>query len=435
MISMAEPPAAGRSTVEHFELREPPFDPAPDSRFAHGTQPQARVLDIVASAVKRREGLVVVTGEEGAGKTTCCLGLAQRFGSRTFLSMVPAPPPDASRFVYGLLADFGLASSAGPQPELPGIEDLRTALERFLISLAPLQSHAVVVMDDAQRLSPPVIEEIFRLADFAENHPGLLQIVLVGAPSLVEILRRPASGHPNVQVSRRHRLPPLHDKEVREYIEHRLQVAQGVTKAPGTPIERDRVPRPRFSDAAVSVIARRSSGNPRKINAICDRALTLAAARSADSVSRRLAGRAAADLGWRRRFPALLPAPSSTAALAIVLLVAVAVVALSIHFAGATPALEGRPPVPLPASLAADQPYPAFQSEALERATMLSAEPNVRGLLKLQDEVHSWDSRTKFASHAAVEGLLLQLERLTDEARRRQLEEDRRLILEDSGKQ
>src|SRR5262245_44117125 len=142
MISMAEPPAAGRSTVDYFELREPPFDPAPDPRFAQGTEPQTRVLDTVVDAVERRESLVAITGEEGAGKTTFCLGLAKRFGSRTFLSMVAAPPADASRFVYGLLVDFGLASPGIPPIAVPALDDLRAPLERFLISLGPLQSHA-----------------------------------------------------------------------------------------------------------------------------------------------------------------------------------------------------------------------------------------------------------------------------------------------------
>jgi hypothetical protein len=296
-------------------------------------RPQTRALDAVASPIEWRDGLVVVTGEEGAGKTTFCLGLARRFESRTFLSMVPTPPPDASRFVHGLLADFGLASPGSPQPELPSLENLRAALERFLISLASLQSHVVVVMDDAQHVPLSVLEEVFRLATFAEHHPGILQIVLVGTPSLLEVLQPPAPGQTTAHVSRRHRL-----------------------------------------------------------------------------------------------------ARSRAAVLAMASLAAAAVVVVSIYVAGATPPVE-RGTAPQPVSLSPDQSFPAFQSEALERAARLAAEPDVRGLLKLQDEVHSWDSQTSYASHAAVEGLLGHLERLTDEARRRQLEEDRRLILEGSGKQ
>ena len=181
-----------------------------------------------------------------------------------------------------VLTDFGIMSgidapAAGPISDVTRHQFVST-LQQFLASLIPLQAHAVIMIDEAQGLSPRVLEEIRLLSNFETDQAKLLQIVLVGQPELDDLLRRPYMQQINQRVARRCELQPLSESEVGDYIERRLAVAASPSAlaGPGGDVSAVSPAVARFSPAAVAAVARISGGIPRLVNTLCDRALDTA---------------------------------------------------------------------------------------------------------------------------------------------------------------
>ena len=282
MSNRAVPQIEPSPAEKFFGLATRPFSLTPDLRFAYHSRSHTHALEEVTSALRRREGLVVVTGAIGTGKTMLCRTMLESFESRTFLSVILDPGLEVEDLLRQVLTDFGIISGgeippAGPIPEVTRHQFV-TALQQFLASLIPLQAHAVIMIDEAQRLNPRVLEEIRLLSNFETDEAKLLQIVLVGQPDLDEVLRRPNMRQLNQRVARRCELQPLSESEVGDYIERRLTVAT----APATPggsgaaVSADSASTVRFSPAAVKSVYGISGGIPRVVNTLCDRALEAA---------------------------------------------------------------------------------------------------------------------------------------------------------------
>ncbi len=262
-----------------FGLSARPFSLTPDLRFAYHSRSHTHALEQVTSALRRREGLVVVTGAIGTGKTMLCRSMLESFESRTFLSVILDPGLEVEDLLRQVLTDFGIISgidapAAGPMSEVTRHQFVST-LQQFLASLIPLQAHAVIMVDEAQRLNPRVLEEIRLLSNFETDEAKLLQIVLVGQPDLDAVLRQPEMAQLNQRVARRCELQPLSESEVGDYIERRLTVAPSPAALSGGVdagiVDTSNVVR--FSPAAVKLVAGISEGIPRVVNTLCDRAL------------------------------------------------------------------------------------------------------------------------------------------------------------------
>jgi general secretion pathway protein A len=265
-----------------FGLSARPFSLTPDLRFAYHSRSHTHALEQVTAALRRREGLIVVTGAIGTGKTMLCRSMLESFESRTFLSVILDPGLEVEDLLRQVLADFGLIEGVDPSAPGPMSEITRhqyvSTLHQFLGSLIPLQAHAVIMIDEAQRLNPRVLEEIRLLSNFETDEAKLLQIVLVGQPDLDEMLRHPKMQQLNQRVARRCELYPLSETEVGDYIERRLTVAASPVALVGgiDPGLADTANVVRFSPAAVKTVAGISGGIPRLINTLCDRALEAA---------------------------------------------------------------------------------------------------------------------------------------------------------------
>lgn len=279
---MATPPALPfepSPAEKFFGLSARPFSLTPDLRFAYHSRSHTHALEQVTSALRRREGIVVVTGAIGTGKTMLCRSMLESFESRTFLSVILDPGLEVEDLLRQVLTDFGIISSidapaAGPMTEVTRHQFVST-LQQFLASLIPLQAHAVIMIDEAQRLNPRVLEEIRLLSNFETDEAKLLQIVLVGQPDLDAVLRQPEMAQLNQRVARRCELQPLSETEVGDYIERRLTVATSPAALSGGVdagiVDTSNVVR--FSPAAVKLVAGISEGIPRVVNTLCDRAL------------------------------------------------------------------------------------------------------------------------------------------------------------------
>ena len=280
-------PQAETLTYEpYFGLSEKPFSLNADARFVYDSPAYVAARQGLLAGIRRREGLLVLTGEIGTGKTTLCRAVLRDLGRKTCSSLVPDPFASREDLLKMLLIDFGVFSieelTTGPLRTASRTE-LGFHLSEFLNTLAP-ETFVIVVIDEAQNLSLPLIEETRILSD-TFGARGRLQIIFVGQPELHAKLKLPEMRQVDQRVCGYHRLAPMSRDAVAGYIQHRLQVAGS---------SRDRV---LFSPAVVEVLHQRSGGVPRLVNRVCDRALHLAHERQADGVTRDILDTALIELG------------------------------------------------------------------------------------------------------------------------------------------
>jgi type II secretory pathway predicted ATPase ExeA len=270
-----------------YGLHEKPFSLSADPRFLFRSSAHGPAFDELQAGIQRREGLIVLTGEIGAGKTTLCRSVLQHLDRRTFASFVADPFVSREDLLKTLLVDFGVISIGDlTRGRFSGASrsDLSYPLYEFLDSLVPLQAFAVVVIDEAQNLSLPLLEEI-RILSELERREKLLQVVLVGQPELRSNLRLPEMRQVDQRVSVRCELASLDAAGAAGYVDHRLSVAG---RGESTVV---------FTRLALEAIYEGSSGIPRLINRICDRALQRAFASRTMQIDAEFVWRAIDDLG------------------------------------------------------------------------------------------------------------------------------------------
>lgn len=286
-----------------YGLREQPFSLETDPRFLYLSAAHRRAFDDLLTGLRRREGLLLLTGDTGTGKTTLCRAVIDSLGHRSFSALILNPYMSDAEVLRTILRDFGLVTrddirkGAFAHADVPQLLD---TLEAFLRSLVSLNSYAVLIIDEAQSLSARVLDQIRVLGSMELDGRRLLQIVLVGQPVLVETLRSDAMRALADRISRRISLGPLPERDIDAYIRHRLAIAGG----------KDAVA---FDRDAVARIADLSDGLPRRINLLCDRALELGRVAGVTTITALLISRAAKAIAGAP-MPPLEVMPEPTAA-------------------------------------------------------------------------------------------------------------------------
>ncbi len=272
---------------EYYGFAQPPFNLTPDPRFLYRSASHAVALQQVQQAIQRREGFIVLTGDIGTGKTTVCRALLEQSDPKTFTALILNPFVSVEELLREVLLGFGVASRetirSGRLATATKHELVRT-LHDFLRSLAPLGASALVVIDEAQHLSPDVLEEIRVLSNLELADHRLLQILIVGQLNLLDVLQGAELRQFNQRISLRCSLQPLTRDEVDAYVSHRLSVVRGERPV-------------RFSSDAVDFLHPLSGGIPRLINLVCDRALMAGHEAQTDDITRELVAKAATALG------------------------------------------------------------------------------------------------------------------------------------------
>jgi general secretion pathway protein A len=276
------------------------FGPSTDPRFFYHSAEHDRASQDLLNAIRRRERVVVLTAAPGAGKTMLCRAVIEEIDRRTLTSLVMEPFVSAEDLLKTVLIDFGVISGDDLTREplaSATSSELLVTLRTFLGTLAPLQAFAVVIVDEAQQVPMSVLEQLVELTQptQADSGSGMLQVVLVGQPGLVDTLRKPEHRHVAEEVSSRVTLGPLEVDEIGEYINHRFRAA-GDPPTMAMP----------FDQAACTRVHELSGGVPYWINFLCGRALNSAYAASAAAVTARDVEGASAAHG-------VTPAPSRSA--------------------------------------------------------------------------------------------------------------------------
>jgi general secretion pathway protein A len=306
---------------QFFGLHDAPFGLAPNPRYLFESASHAQALQQLAYAIDRREPLVVVTGEIGTGKTLLCRTVLQRLNRRTFISVIHNPQLERDDLLKQMLQDFGVLSVDRTTAAVTSRHDLVHALEDFLTSLIFLDAHAVVVIDEAQLVMPDVLEQIRLLSNIDAPSGTKLQIMLAGQLDLETMLAKPEMRQFQQRVSRRIRLEPLTRNELGPYIAHRLAVGKAAgSQMPGAGDLARSLSQwegagqnagVTFSPEAVDAVWRLSSGVPRVVNLLCDRALEAAFAKQAHVVDAGLIE--VADTALKPAAAVPVPQPAATA--------------------------------------------------------------------------------------------------------------------------
>jgi general secretion pathway protein A len=379
----------------HFGFRERPFRLVPDPAYLFMGHSHREAMAHLAYAVQSGDGFAAVIGEVGTGKTTLCRSFLEELEEGVASAYIFNPPADPVELMRAVNRDLGLPASGDRLQEL--VEDLN----RFLMHEKAEGRTALLVIDEAQRLSRPVLEQVRLLSNLETTRSKLLIIVLVGQPELETTLADHGLRQLRQRITTSCRLTPMTPVETGAYIRHRLAVA-----AEGVPVV--------FSPAAVRVIFAFSKGIPRLINIACDRALVVAYAADTRQLDRRLAGRAVKELksdAPARHFPRRL-----TPVLLATLLVAVAALGLNLKATqqnGPETRLAAMAPQPTAPALAV-RPEPEERVDAdpaeswvMDRSRALSILLDLWGLSLPALDTSPMDDETFFARHAQSLGLEL----------------------------
>src|SRR5258706_7614984 len=303
---------------EYYGFTEKPFSLTPDPKYLYKSESHANAFELLQYAVRRREGFAVITGDIGTGKTTLCRVLLEQIDRNTFTALVLNPFLSEEDLLKLTLKDFGVVSREDvKRGRLAGVskQELIETIYDFLLGLLPLHASAVLIIDEAQNLPIPVLEQIRILSNLETDKEKLLQIVLVGQLNLHPLLKAPQMRQLDQRVSIRYELKPLTRDEVAAYVSHRLTVAGGSAIVS-------------FPPKALDLVHRRTEGIPRLVNLLCDRALLAAYFGRTHKMTSDMVEKAAQSLelvaskasrfGWfRKRASVVVTAAGATVSLAV----------------------------------------------------------------------------------------------------------------------
>lgn len=260
-----------------YGLREKPFSLTPDPHFLYLAEPHREALAHVLYGVEQGEGFIAVTGEVGTGKTTLCRTVMQRLGSHTEIAYIFNPSLTGEELLRAINVEFGLITEGRTRAELSD------QINQFLLEMKRADRRVLLIIDEAQNLREPTLEEIRLLSNLETSTSKLIQILLFGQPELDETLDSKKLRQLRQRISVRWALSPLTAAEVNEYVRHRLRIAAGG--------ECDL-----FNERALREIRRRSRGIPRLVNLLADRALLAGYATGAKEVGPDLVNQAAREI-------------------------------------------------------------------------------------------------------------------------------------------
>jgi general secretion pathway protein A len=238
-----------------FGLRESPFNVNPDPRYLFLTHQIQEALAGLTYGIQNRKGFILLTGEVGTGKTTLLNRLLNWLrGKRVATAYIFNSRLEVDHLFDFMMADFEIPCESREKSQV------LLRLNQWLLERYRAGETAVLIVDEAQNLSPDVLEEIRLLTNLETSTEKLLQIVLTGQPELEEKLKIPSLRQLRQRITLRCRTTPLSLEETFGYVAERLRIAG----ANGEPI---------FSKEAIETVHLYSRGIPRVVNLLCEHSM------------------------------------------------------------------------------------------------------------------------------------------------------------------
>jgi general secretion pathway protein A len=265
---------------QYFALSCEPFSIVPDPGFLYPSSQHRQAVAHLKYGLDREGGFVLLTGEVGTGKTTLTRTLIKRLPAHVRVAYVLNSTFDAADVLASICQELGIKLPKSSKTSLT--KNCVDALNADLIESHAEGKKTLVVIEEAQNLSPEVLEILRLLSNLETATHKLLHILLVGQPELLETLAQKDQRQLNQRVVARFHLLPLEKTDVANYVNHRLHHA-GANRAI-------------FESSAMTTLFKLTQGVPRLINLICHHAMLAAYATGTKTVSAKLVKAAAVEI-------------------------------------------------------------------------------------------------------------------------------------------
>ncbi len=258
-----------------YGLSGKPFSLLPDADFLFLSKRHRRAINLLEYGIVTQAGFMVITGDVGAGKTTVIRRYLKSAGSDVTVGVITNASASLGRLLNWVAMAFELKTTG--QDEV----SLYTSFVDFLLAQYARGKRTVLIIDEAQNLKADMLEELRMLSNVNNEKDQLLQMVLVGQPELLDMLKRPDLRQFVQRISVHCHLEPLSAAETAAYIRHRLGVVGGSPEL--------------FDDTACAAVFYFTSGVPRLINLLCDQAMVYAFSEDQPHISFETIAEVAAD--------------------------------------------------------------------------------------------------------------------------------------------
>jgi general secretion pathway protein A len=285
--------------TEFFGLNEKPFAITPDPRYLYMSARHTDALAHLLYGISESGGFIQLTGEVGTGKTTLIRSVLEQLPEKADIALILSPQLTTLEFLETITQEL----------RCPAASERTVKAQIDALNVALMRAHSegrrvVLIVDEAQTLSPELLEQVRLLTNLETSKQKLLQIILIGQPELRELLDRAEMRQIAQRITGRYHLEPLTKEDTRAYVSHRLRVAGAQSDV--------------FTSSAIGALYKHSRGIPRLINVIADRALLAGYTQDRRSVDAKLVSAAAAEVFGIRRRAAWWPFATATAGVAAV---------------------------------------------------------------------------------------------------------------------
>ena len=291
---------------DYFGLKEPPFSIAPDPRYLFMSEQHREALAHLTFGIGSDGGFILLTGDVGTGKTTVSRCLLDQIPPDTHIAFVLNPRLSVEELLAVVCDELGIAYPEGTTSNKIFIDRIND----FLLAAYAKGHKTVLIIEEAQNLSPDVLEQVRLLTNLETNQSKLLQIILLGQPELRDML----SSQLEQRITARFHLGPLSKNDMDAYVSHRLTIGG--------------VDRQLFPASLMPTLYQLSNGVPRLINLICDRSLLGAYVQGKDKVDKATLKKAAQEVFGRSEEDGQRMRIVGRIVIGIVLLLALAAIAM-----------------------------------------------------------------------------------------------------------
>lgn len=263
--------------LKHFGLKRKPFEISVDPNFIWLGEKHAEALATFKYGILENVGFLLLTGDAGTGKTSLINCLLKSIKNQLYVAMVPDPSLEILDFFNFISAEFGFKKTFDSKGAF------LIHFEKFLHHAYRQKRRVLLIIDECQQLDSGLLEQIRLLSNIEMPHSKLVNIFFVGQLEFNLMLEKEQNRALRQRITVRYNLDPLTEGEIGQYVVHRLKVAGSARQI--------------FNPAAIREIYQFSSGCPRLINIICDRALLTAYARNIKEVDAQMIRECAVELG------------------------------------------------------------------------------------------------------------------------------------------